>query len=184
MIKHPLESVLLVYLEDKDITKESYDLYLIILKQYITYLKEHEITFATTRDLENYVEGLRRRNYSSRWIYNQISAIKGFYQYLKRNERRLDLPHEYSDDISEPIKNERITHHFRETLSLEQAKHLIASLKENRRYIWHYRDYAIIYLMLISGMRSVEIRRAKKKDLITATSKLELSMILHVNTVS
>lgn len=167
MNHHPLEALLDQYLVEKDITRRSRELYETVLKQYIGYLKEHHISYAKTSDVINYCDWKRSQGYSSRWIYHQISAIKGLYMYLKSNQKRLDLPYEYALDITETIKNERITNKniSKPILSLSQAKQLILRTKEHRKYIWHYRDHAIIYLMITTGMRSIEIRRVKKKDL-------------------
>jgi site-specific recombinase XerD len=59
----------------------------------------------------------------------------------------------------------RPIHAKERVLSLEQARHLIGCTKENRKHIWQFRDHAILLLMLTTGMRSVEVRRAKKQDL-------------------
>jgi integrase len=73
------------------------------------------------------------------------------------------------------IKNETIDKSsYKPVLTVEQAKQLILWTKENRKYIWHYRDHAIIYLMLTGGLRSVEIRRARKKDLKVINNQLVL----------
>lgn len=168
MNTHPLEPLIQQYLAEKDITKGTFDLYDTILKQYTEYLKEHQILYANTTDIINYREWKREQDYSTRWIYHQVSAIKGLYQYLSLNQKRLTLPIEYAQDITESIKNEHINKDIsKPILTINQAKHLIMCTKENRKYIWHYRDHAIIYLMLTTGMRSIEIRRAKKKDLRT-----------------
>ncbi len=163
---HPLDSLIMQYLAEKDITRGSFELYDTILKQFTTYLKEHHILFAKTSDIINYRQWKRNQGYSTRWIYHQMSAIKGLYQYLKYNQKRLNLSEEYANDITELIKNERIKKGIsKPILTIDQAKHLILCSKENRKYIWHYRDHAMLYLMLTTGMRSVELRRAKKKDL-------------------
>jgi site-specific recombinase XerD len=163
---HLLEPLINEYLEDKDITKESLALYKTILKQYISYLKEHQILDATTDDVIHYIKWKKSQGYSTRWIHLQMSTIKGLYKYLSLHQKRLTLTDEYSIDITESIQNEHINHHqSHSVLTIEQAKHLILSNKQHRKYMWHYRDYAIIYLMLTTGLRSVEIRRARKKDL-------------------
>ena len=172
MMKHPLEQFIENYLAEKDITQGSYDLYHTILKQYANYLIDHRIQYATTQDLKNYIAWKKSQGYSTRWIYHQISAIKGLYQYLFLNQKRLNLPIMYEEDISESIKNVHIENCLeKEILTIEQAKQLILSNKENRRYIWHYRDYAILYLMLTTGLRSIEIRRAKRRDLSMINNK-------------
>ena len=56
MQTHPLEQLIDIYLSEKDITLESYELYHIILKQFVTYLKAHEILYAETNDIKNYIE--------------------------------------------------------------------------------------------------------------------------------
>lgn len=166
MTTHPLEMLIIKYLAEKDITIGTYELYKIVLNQYVSYLKEHEIAFATTKDIEKYRQILRNQSYSSSWIYNQICALKGLYLYLSENQKRLNLPEPYAYNIMEFFKNEQIIQKVKKpVLTIEQAKHLINYTKDNRKYIWHYRDHAMVYLMLTTGLRSIEIRRAKRKDL-------------------
>jgi len=172
MHHHPLEDLIEQYLAEKDICLGSYELYYIILKQFTTYLKDHQILYATTIDVINYREAKRNQAYSVRWIYHQISTLKGLYQYLSFNQKRLGLPEEYAFDITESIKNEHIImEDSKPFLTIEQAKHLILTTQKMRKYIWHYRDHALIYLMIPTGMRSVEIRRAKIKDLKTINNQ-------------
>ena len=160
------------YLAEKDITKGTLDLYRTILKQYTSYLTTHRVLHAKTRDVVNYLAWKKDQGYSTRWMYNQISAIKGFYRYLKRNQTRLGLPVEYAHDITESIKNVRIKKGLsKPVLTIEQAKHIILTTKDSRKHIWHYRDHALVYLMITTGLRSVELRRARRKDLKTINNQ-------------
>ena len=166
MKNHPLKLLIKQYLAEKDITRGTFELYNTVLKQYILYLIDHQILYAKTTDVINYLEWKRSEGYSSRWISHQITAIKGLYRYLSLNQKRLNLPEEYAFDITETIKNVRIKKGLsKPILTIDQAKHLLVCTKKNRKYIWHYRNYAIIYLMITTGLRSIEIRRARKKDL-------------------
>lgn len=166
MEKHPLESLIMQYLSEKDITKKSYELYITILRQYSDYLKDNFIQYANKTDVINYIDLKKSQGYSNNWLYLQISTIKAFYKYLSLNQIRLNLPKAYAYNITESIKNVSKKQRTSNTvLTVEQAKQLLIQTKEHRKYIWHYRDYAIIYLMLLTGLRGVEIRRAKKKDL-------------------
>jgi len=175
MNNHPLELLIRQYLAEKDITRGTWELYNTVLKQYTLYLKEHQIMYAKTSDVINYLEWKRNQGYSTRWIYHQISAIKGLYQNLRFNQKRLGLPEEYVFDITESIKNVRIKNRIsKPILTIEQAKHLILCTKNNRKYIWHYRDHAMVYLMITTGLRSIEIRRARKKDLRVVNNQLIL----------
>ncbi|CCV65095.1 phage integrase [Paracholeplasma brassicae] len=174
---HPLFQLIEDYLTDKDMTKESFDLYQTILKQYTNYLKNNQIEFAKTSDVTKYIKSIKDKGYSVSWINLQLTAIKGLYRYLSDNQRRYDLPLEYAFDITLSIKNEQSSReNNRPLLTIEQAKQLIIKTKENRRYIWHYRDHAMIYLMLTTGIRGVEVRRLKKKDF----SVLNEQLILYV----
>jgi len=168
MHTHPLEPLIEDYLAEKDITKGTFELYNTVLKQYTNYLKAHKIQYANTRDVINYRNDKRSQGYSSRWLYHQISAIRGLYKYLSQNQKRLNLPKMYANDITASLKNERIEKTLsKPVLSVLEAKQLIVYTKENRKYIWHYRDHAILFLMLTTGIRSIEVRRARKKDLHT-----------------
>ena len=163
---HPLESLIEEYLGEKDITKKSHELYLTILSQYAGYLKDNNTPYADKTNVSNYINLKKNQGYSNNWLYLQISTIKAFYKYLSLNQKRLNLPEVYAYDITETIKNvSKKTDTSKKILTVEQVKQLLTYTKDNRRYIWHYRDYAIIYLMLTTGLRSVEIRRARKKDL-------------------
>jgi len=175
MNNHPLETLFKQYLAEKDITRGTFELYNTVLKQYTLYLKEHQILYAKTNDVIHYLDWKRNQGYSVRWIYHQTSTIKGLYRYLSFNQKRLGLPEEYAFDISEPIKNVRIKNRkSKPILTIEQAKHLILCTKNNRKYIWHYRDHAMVYLMITTGLRSIEIRRARKKDLRVVNNQLIL----------
>ncbi len=95
-----------------------------------------------------------------------MSALRGFYNYLRLNQKRLDLDKVYAYDIMRGIKNERIKPSItKPILTLNQAKHLILHTKKIRKYIWHYRDHAIIYLMLTTGLRGHDIVHVKRRNL-------------------
>ncbi|MCR3905721.1 MAG: tyrosine-type recombinase/integrase [Tenericutes bacterium] len=167
MIKtHPLENLIDQYLAEKDISLGTKEVYMTILNQYLSYLKEHHMFYATTQNVISFRAYSRNRGCSTRWIYHQITVLKGLYQYLSLNQVRLDLPEPYAYNIMKPIKNEQIEKRTtKPILTPEQAKQLLLSLKNHRRCSWHFRDYAMIYLMITTGLRSIEVRRAKIKDL-------------------
>ena len=163
---HPLENLIKIYLFEKDITTGTRELYQTILKQYIAFLRKSQIKFATTKDVETYLNLTRKKGCSTPWIRHQITVLKGLYHYLSIHQDRLALDLTYACNIMEPIKNLRVEKSTtKNILTPEQAKHLILFLKNNRKYIWNYRDYALVYLMITTGLRSIEVRRARVKDL-------------------
>jgi integrase len=93
------------------------------------------------------------------------------------NQQRLGLPEVYAFDIMHPIKREILDHNeFKPILSTEQAKQLLSFCKERRHTRSQFRDYAIVYLMLTTGVRSVEVRRAKRKDL----KRVKRQLVLYI----
>ncbi|MCU0104176.1 site-specific integrase [Acholeplasma vituli] len=175
MNEHPLEPLIHQYLADKDITQGTYDLFKTTLNQYVNYLKEHQIIYPKTSDVVDFLEWKKSEGCSVRWTNHQITTLKNFYQYLRLNQQRLGLSDVYAFDLMQPIKREPIDHNvFKPTLSKEEAKQLLSYLKNRRQTKSEYRDYAIVYLMLTTGVRSIEVRRAKRKDLKRVKDQLVL----------
>lgn len=165
---HPIELLYKEYLNEIDISTGTKELYQTVLKQYTSFLVEKNITYATTIDVKQYIEMKRNQGYSSKWMYHQIGTIKRFYRYLSENQPRLGLPVVYLEDITVAIPSEHATNKEKKrVLSLEDTRKLLYHLKSSRKYIWQYRDYAMFYLMITTGLRSIEIRRARRKDLVT-----------------
>lgn len=165
MDKHELEILSQIYLKQKTLSSSTLKSYGFAFKHYINYLKDNEIVYAKTVDVISYREYRRTIGDSSYWIYIQICALKGLYRYLKTNQARLNLAKDYAYDIMGPIRNEKIKANIKKTiLTISQAKQLLLETKEKRRSIWDYRDHAIIYLMLVSGLKPIEIVNAKSED--------------------
>lgn len=165
MKSHPLERISTEYLSEKNISPSTNKSYKIAFKHYIDYLKKNDILFAKTSDVFRYREQKRALGKSSAYIHIHISALKGLYRYLRQHQKRLGLNEHYAHDIMTPIKSEPVRHQItKPILTIEQAKHLLMHTKNNRKYIWHYRDYSIVCLMLMSGIRRFEIRHAKRSD--------------------
>jgi site-specific recombinase XerD len=163
--KHELEILSQIYLKQKTLSQSTLKSYGFAFKHYINYLKDNEIAYAKTSDVISYREYRRSLGDSSYWIYIQICALKGLYKYLKTNQARLNLAKDYAYDIMSSVRNERVKPNIKKTiLTINQAKQLLLETKRKRRYIWDYRDHAIIYLMLVSGLKPVEIVNAKCED--------------------
>ncbi|MBU1142737.1 MAG: site-specific integrase [Firmicutes bacterium] len=171
-MEHELEKLSEIYLSHKNYTPQTLKSYRIAFKHYINYLKDHDIDYAKTSDVIRYREQKRDLGHSTHYIYIHICALKGLYQYLKTNQRHLLISDHYTYDIMEGIKNENIQYHISKTiLTLEQARHLILHTKKIRKSIWHYRNHAIVYLMLTAGLRSHEIIALKKEDYLVEDGK-------------
>jgi site-specific recombinase XerD len=179
MIKeHPLEPLIELFCENLDIKKNSVISYKALLLRYVRYLKRHNITYAKRSDIINYREQMWEEGLKANTIQKQIVVIRNFYQWLKVNQRQLEFEEIYQFNIAEQIKGAKIDRNYKkEPLNKEQAIKLIEVAKQNRTDIIGYRNYAIILLMIITGIRSIEVVRAMKADI----SKLFEYSILYVH---
>ena len=165
MEKHELEALAKRYLAQKNLSDSTLRSYSFAFKHFINYLKDNNIEYARTSDVIAYREHRRGLGDSSYWLYIQICALKGLYGYLQSNQARLNFAQEYAYDILGPIKNERITPNIKKpVLTIQEAKKLLLETKKNRKYLWDFRDHAIVYLMLTSGLKPGEIVLLKRDD--------------------
>ena len=163
---HPLEGLTERFLSESNYSSSTMKSYRIAYKHFILYLKEHDLIHATTKDVINYRNLRRERGDSSEYIHIEISALKSLYRYLRFHQKALGLSESYAFDIMAPIQGEVIHYKVKKRiLSVDEARILIEKTRESRRRVEDYRNHAIIYLMITSGLRSDEIIHAKKKDL-------------------
>jgi site-specific recombinase XerD len=165
MEKHPLELLTEDYLTSKKFAKVTIKTYRGVYKNFIKYLKDKKIEFPKTSDVIRYKELKRSLGYSSYAIHIDLAALKGLYAYLRRKAYVNELPEFYKHNIMLPVKGERIKPHIKKMiLTKDQAKRLLLYTKESRKYLWHYRDYAIISAMLTSGLKIAELKVLKRRD--------------------
>lgn len=179
MIKeHPLDPLIELFCENLDIKKNSVSSYKALLIRYVRYLKRHNIQYAKRSDIINYREQMWEEGLRANTIQKQIVVIRNFYQWLKVNQRQLEFEEIYQFNIAEQIKGAKIDRNYKkEPLNKEEAIKLIDIAKQNRTDIAGYRNYAIILLMIITGIRSIEVVRAMKADI----SKLFKFSVLYVH---
>jgi len=179
MIKiHPLESLIELFCENLDIKKNSVKSYNALLQRYVGYLKRQNIQYAKRSDIIDYRESMWEEGLRANTIQKQIVVIRNFYQWLKVNQRQFEFEEIYQFNIAEKIKGAKIDRNYKkEPLNKEQAIKLIDVARQNIKDITGYRNYAIILLMIITGVRSIEVVRAMKADI----SKLFNFSILYVH---
>lgn len=108
-------------------------------------------------DVLKYKEYLLK-NLGSATVQKHIVVLRGFYRYCKLNE--------YSEDITYEIRGMKIQSTFkRQALSIEDSRRLIAKAKQRSKDVIGKRNYAIVVLLLTTGLRSIEIERADVDDL-------------------
>lgn len=151
-------------LDRKEITKHSYKT---ILNQFVNFLYKKKILLPNKRDIISYKEYLAKI-VGSATIQKTIVVLRGFFRYLKMNDKY--------DDIMYGIRGLKIEKTFkRNFLEVDEVIMLINLVKEEaNKSLAALRNYAFISLMLTTGLRTIEIVRANVKDIMPYRNKYRL----------
>jgi site-specific recombinase XerD len=167
MIKyHPLEEIREIYIENLDLKHKTIKDYEMMINRYVHYLKTHNIRFAKRSDIIKYRDSMWEDDLKATTIQKQMVVIKNFYKWIRINRNYYHFEDIYEHDVSEGLKGARIEKkHRKEALSMEQARSLIELSKPYTKTLKGLRNYCILLLMLTTGLRTIEVSRAKKADL-------------------
>ena len=162
-LKHEIDNYV-DSLDRKDITKSSYRS---ILYRWADYLKSKRIHLPNKRDIIAYKERIAKSTGSAS-IQKTIVVLRGFYKYLKLSDKY--------DDITYGVRGAKVEKTFKKNpLEIEEITNLISKAKEESSLsISHLRNYAIIVLMITTGMRTIEVVRANVNDLMVHKDKKRL----------
>lgn len=146
------------YLDDADVsatTKHSYDR---ILNQFVNYANTLS-DLPTRSDIMAYRDYLFKRRLKETTIKYHLVVIRNFYRWYHTNG--------HGANPSEGIKSPKIEKKFKRAhLSESESRQLLKLAQTNStKNITKYRDYALVLLMLTTGMRTIEIERADVSDL-------------------
>jgi integrase/recombinase XerC/integrase/recombinase XerD len=138
--------------------QNSRDLYRRTLKQFFLWAESrlHNLDTITIVELIEYREYLLspERGLTSLTVGSYITSLKKFYEFLE-SERRYP-------NIAKSLQNPKRKQQFRKSpLSVLQATELLDHIKKQA-----LRDYAIINLILKTGLRTIEVIRANVGDIV------------------
>jgi len=177
MVPMGLPDVIALYLENLDLKEISIDSYRSILGTYLQYLEHNAISHPKRTDVIRYREFLRNHMLKATTIQKQMIVIRSFYKWARINCQHFGFSEDYAFDIAEGIRGAKIEATYkREPLSLDQARHLIETARQYVDTIHGTRNFAMVLLMLITGLRAIEIARALRSDM----GRIEGTDILYV----
>ena len=138
--------------------QNSRDLYRRTLKQFFLWAESrlHNLDTITIVELIEYREYLLspERGLTSLTVGSYITSLKKFYEFLE-SERRYP-------NIAKSLQNPKRKQQFKKSpLSVLQATELLDHIKKQA-----LRDYAIINLILKTGLRTIEVIRANVGDIV------------------
>lgn len=158
LVNHDLTSLFNEFIAYLDISKKSVDSYKINLRQFFKYLQDNNLSSPQRQDILDYKNSLINRGLKPTTIQAYLVSVKAFFSYLELKG--------YYPNISRNIKGIKVSKaHKKDYLLKSQVKELLDSIDQTT--LKGSRDYAIISLMVTSGLRTIEVIRADIEDIRT-----------------
>ena len=150
-----IETLVEEFISAQDVKQSSKDLYRRTLKQYFTWIEKegYQLSQIARPQVLQYKEDLLASGLSSLTVGSYITAVRRFYEWAEANK--------YYPNVAKGIKTPRRKQQFRkQPLSTLQAKDLLSYYQDRA-----LRDYAIVSLLLRTGLRTIEAVRADIEDI-------------------
>jgi len=144
------------FINELDVSIKTKTSYKIAINQFVKYIDNKDILDITRLDILKYKEDLKAQNKSNSTISLYVFTIKRFYSWLESKE--------IIKDISKGIKGSKTQKGFKkDSFTLKQTKDILDCINTNT--LEGKRDYAIVNLLLRTGLRTIEITRACISDI-------------------
>ncbi len=148
------ENIIEQYIASLDVKPKSKETYRKALKQFIEFIETRGTAQPTRADILAYKSYLIEK-YTACTVSSYLTAVKGLYTYLEAEK--------ISPNIANGIKGAKHQQGFRkDALTIEQAKNL---LDADTRTIEGKRNYALVNLLVRTGLRTIEAERANIEDI-------------------
>lgn len=141
------------------------DTYRKAIRQFFAFCSVHGIGFPTPSDVEDYLNGLKAQGKTASTISVYLTAVRTFFKW---GSRRGILP-----DVTEGIEapeTDRDTH-TKGYLQDSEETELLTLAQDSPR------DFALLFLMLTTGLRTTEIVNADLEDLKEVGGELRLYVL-------
>jgi integrase/recombinase XerD len=143
------------FIQAQDVKQSSKLLYRRTLKQYLNWveLKAYSLSEISRAHILQYKEELLSLGLSSLTVGSYITSVRRFYEWTEANK--------YYPNVAKGIKTPKRKQQFKkQPLLPEQATALLSYYQSKA-----LRDYAIISLLLRTGLRTIEVIRANVEDI-------------------
>jgi len=151
-----IEELVDSFINSQDVKQSSKLLYRRTLKQFFTWVtkKSYSLSEIARPQLLEYKEGLLASGMSSLTVGSYITSVRRFYEWTEANK--------FYPNIAKGIKSPKRKQQFKKQPLLPSQATALLNYYEGKVL----RDYAIINLLLRTGLRTVELMRAKVEDII------------------
>lgn len=134
-----------------DVKPKSVETYTKAIRQFNAYLLDQNITRPTRQDIINFRESLVN-THKPTTVQLYLTAVKLFFKWLEQE----GIYQNIADKVKAPKQDKS---HKKSYLTAKQCNKLLETATGNKR------DYAILTLMLTTGLRTIEVVRANIEDL-------------------
>lgn len=148
----PLMQRWTAWLDAKDRTAQTYTAN---IRRFAEYLTKHDESRPTRETVIAWVKSLDAEGKSAATIHGYLTAVKLFFRWAEQEG--------LYPNVADRVKGKKQdADHKKDYLTVEQAKNLIASV--DRSTLKGKRDYAILLLMITTGLRTVSVVSADVGD--------------------
>ena len=150
-----LNDILGDYLTSLDVKAASRSLYQRTLKQYFNFLakKGYSLAEVTRPTILEYKQELLASGKSSLTVGSYITSVRSFYEWAEANK--------YYPNVAKGIKTPKRKQQFKKQPLLPAQATALLSYYQDKAL----RDYAIVNLLLRTGLRTIEVVRANIEDI-------------------
>ncbi len=125
-------------------------------EEFNTFLKQEEIDIIDAKTIRAYMYYLSSNN-TRRSIARKLSSLKSYYKYLRKNELSKENPFE-------TLERQHIKKRLPEILTMDEISELLSIEISNKEEI-NKRNYLIVRLLFVSGVRVSELTSIKLTDI-------------------
>lgn len=151
-----MNSIIEQYINQLDVKDRSKDTYRKSLKQFVKFIEVQNTSSQLTRSDILAYKGYLQEHYAASTVSTYISAVRGLYTYLEAEK--------ICPNIAAAVKGAKAQRGFKkDVLTVEQAKNLLYSIETDT--IEGKRNFALINLLMRTGLRSIEVQRANIEDI-------------------
>lgn len=151
-----IDSLIEGFLSSQDIKPNSRETYRQGLTQFMAWIARGEIQNPTREDILAYKRNMEEKGLSSNTLSNYLVAVRKFFEW---GEGMKQYP-----NIAKGVKGSKRARGFRKNpLTVDQARELLKTIDTDTPR--GKRDYALLNLMIRTGLRTIEVIRADVGDI-------------------
>jgi len=156
MLKLWSDEMLNDFISSQDVKEGSKETYHRALEQFFVWMKNESIERPVKKDILTYKEFLEKRGLSSSTISSYLVTVRKFFHWTEEMN--------YYKNIANRVKGAKRNKNFKkDPLRLGQIKKLLECI--DRTDLKGKRDYALLNLLIRTGLRAIEITRANVEDI-------------------